>query len=51
MRGEVRIYEGQPHGFYKADQSAEYCTKTTREADRFLVSLGWLADEPSAKVP
>lgn len=51
VRCETRIYEGQPHGFYKADQSAEYCAKTTREADRFLVSLGWLAGEPAAKAP
>lgn len=51
VRCETRIYEGQPHGFYNADRSEEYCRKTLLEADRFLVSLGWLDGEPAPKAP
>lgn len=38
-RCELRGYEGQKHGFFNGD---EYKQKTLEEADKFLVSLGWL---------
>jgi len=43
-RCDVFIYENQPHGFFnkwKAD--GEYYIKTTREADLFLQSLGFIS--------
>lgn len=39
VRCELFGYEGQKHGFFN---NGEYKTKTLAEADRFLVSLGWL---------
>ncbi len=38
-RCELVGYEGQPHGFFNRDPWQQ---KTLMEADRFLVSLGWL---------
>jgi len=40
------LYEGQKHGFYNYDRSKVYYKKTTFEADRFLISLGYLKGEP-----
>jgi acetyl esterase/lipase len=39
-------YEGQPHGFFNPGRSGgKYCRETLAEADRFLVSLGYLSEE------
>lgn len=38
----------QPHGFFNRSPWTEV---TTREADRFLVSLGYLTGEPTLKLP
>ncbi len=48
VRCESRVYEGQPHGFFNRDP---YRTATLIEADKFLASLGWLAGEPTLKMP
>lgn len=38
-RCELHGYDGQKHGFFNGD---EFKAKTLAEADKFLVSLGWL---------
>jgi len=38
-RCELNGYEGQPHGFFNRDP---WQNKTLMEADKFLVSLGWI---------
>lgn len=48
-RCELYLYEGQPHGFFNYIKSKEYFAKTLNEADRFLVSLGYLDGNPSAQ--
>lgn len=43
-RCDVFIYENQPHGFFnKRKADVEYYTRTTREADLFLQSLGFIS--------
>jgi acetyl esterase/lipase len=51
-RCEVHVYPGAGHGFFNNDtaQSAWF-TRTLVEADRFLISLGWLKGEPTLKQP
>jgi len=50
VRCEVRMYEGQGHGFFNyGSGSNKYYYETLREADMFLVSLGWLKGEPTLK--
>ena len=44
-RCELRIYEGQAHGFFNY-KNFEYYNKTVAESDRFLQSLGYLKKEP-----
>ena len=47
-RCELHAYEGQGHGFFNYfDGSNPMFVETTREVDRFLASLGWLAGEPT----
>ncbi len=46
-RCELVGYEGQPHGFFNAARFAE----TLAEADKFLVSLRYLAPLPPASAP
>ena len=41
-RCDVHIYDGQGHGFFNKSRSAASFDSTVAEADRFLVSLGWL---------
>ncbi|MBM4154783.1 MAG: alpha/beta hydrolase [Lentisphaerae bacterium] len=49
-RCEIVTYEGQAHGFFNHGRGGdEYFKKTLAEADRFLVSLGWLKD-PAAGI-
>jgi acetyl esterase/lipase len=47
-RVELFTAKGQPHGFFNRPP---YCELTVCEADRFLVSLGYLAGEPTVTVP
>lgn len=42
-RCELHLYEGQPHGFFNKEKYKE----TLIEADKFLVSLGYLQGEPT----
>ena len=44
-RCELFLYEGQPHGFFNF-RNREYYNKTVLEADKFLISLGYLTGEP-----
>jgi hypothetical protein len=44
-RCEVFLYEGQPHGFFNF-RNREYYHKTVLEADKFLISLGYLTGQP-----
>ena len=46
-RVDLFLYEGQPHGFFNLKKSPEYYTKTLRETDIFLTSLGYLTGEPT----
>lgn len=43
-RCDLKLYEGQGHGFFNF-KNTEYYTKTIHEADEFLVSLGLLKKE------
>jgi acetyl esterase/lipase len=42
---ELRLYEGQGHGFFN-HKNLDYFKKTINETDQFLVSLGYLKNEP-----
>lgn len=44
---ELRIYEGQGHGFYVYNKSPEHYTLTLIEADKFLASLGYIDGQPT----
>lgn len=44
-RCDLKIYEGQNHGFFNY-KNLEYYKKTVMDADAFLVSLGYLKNEP-----
>ncbi|MBM4104521.1 MAG: alpha/beta hydrolase [Planctomycetes bacterium] len=46
-RCDLVLYEGQKHGFFNYTNS-EYFQKTIQEADRFLVSLGFLKKRSSS---
>ena len=45
-RCEIHLYEGQPHGFFNY-KNREYFEKTVIEADKFLISLGYLRRDPT----
>ncbi len=46
VRCDLIVYPGAKHGFFNTDQSPEnYRQATTKAADDFLVSLGWIAAE------
>jgi alpha-L-fucosidase/acetyl esterase/lipase len=45
LRCDLHIYEGQPHAFFNKDRSLEMYFGTMIEADRFLVSLGYLSGQ------
>ena len=49
-RCELFLYDGQKHGFFNQNRSEEYFNKTIFEADRFLVSLELLDDDPLIEV-
>ena len=44
-RCDLFLYEGQPHGFFNF-KNREYYNKTVLEADKFLISLGYLTGKP-----
>ena len=44
-RCDLKLYEGQSHGFFNYKNLENY-KKTVMEADTFLVSLGYLKNEP-----
>jgi acetyl esterase len=47
-RCELRLYEGQPHGFFNYREATKaYYYQTLFEADKFLASLGWIEGEPN----
>lgn len=47
---EVRVYPGQPHGFFNyRDGSNPYYSATLFEADRFLTHQGFLDGEPTVE--
>jgi acetyl esterase len=48
-RCDLFLYEGQGHGFFNYGQF-EYYKKTVSEANRFLVSMGYLAEEPLIEI-
>ena len=43
-RCELRLYEGQPHGFFNRSKSKEMYRATVAEMDAFLADLGWMED-------
>ena len=51
-RSELRLYEGQPHGFFNSRKfrpgaKVNYYHKTVHEMDVFLASLGWIKGKPT----
>ena len=53
-RCELRVYEGQKHGFFNLHKSScepKYFYLTVIETDQFLQSLGYLEGEPTLAVP
>ena len=48
VRVEIDVAEGQPHAYFNRSPWME---KTVSVANRFLVSLGYLAEEPRAELP
>ena len=48
LRAELWTAEGQAHGFFN---KAPWSQLTTKKADEFLVSLGYLQGEPTVKIP
>jgi acetyl esterase/lipase len=50
VRCEVRIYDGQPHGFFNFGRGdSRYYRETLQAVDDFLVSLGWLSPGPAGQ--
>ena len=50
-RSELRVYAGQPHGFFNQGRKGGYYQKTVLEMDKFLLSLGWLKGKPTIETP
>jgi acetyl esterase/lipase len=47
-RCELRLYDGQPHGFFNYRESTQaFYYRTLFEADKFLASLRWIEGEPT----
>ncbi len=49
-RCEVRLYKGQPHGFFNYNKP-KYYYETVIEMDKFLASLGYIEGEPTLQKP
>jgi dienelactone hydrolase len=48
VRCDLRLYEGQRHGFFNPSKASnQYYFETLRESDEFLTSLGWLKRLPT----
>lgn len=50
-RCELRLYKGQPHGFFNPWKKNNKYRETLIETDKFLSSLGYLKGEPTLKAP
>lgn len=50
-RCELRLYEGQPHGFFNQWKKNHKYRETMIETDEFLASLGYLKGEPTLELP
>lgn len=48
-RCELKLYEGEGHGFFNYDNFDNY-KNTVTEADKFLQSLGYLNESPNVKI-
>jgi hypothetical protein len=48
-RCDLFLYEGEGHGFFNYRKRENY-RNTVSEADRFLVSLGYLKEEPVVEI-
>jgi hypothetical protein len=48
-RCELKLYEGQAHGFFNYRNLKLY-RQTVVEMDAFLVSLGYLEQDPSVEI-
>src|SRR5262249_17885399 len=48
VRAELFTADMQPHGFFNREP---WLSVTTRKADEFLTSLGYLKGEPTVKAP
>jgi acetyl esterase/lipase len=48
-RCDLKLYEGQPHGFFNKNR-IEYYRKTVKEADLFLQSIGYITTEPEVPI-
>lgn len=48
-RCDLFLYDGEGHGFFNYGQLDNYCN-TVFEADRFLISLGFLTDIPEVEI-
>jgi acetyl esterase len=48
-RCDLKLYEGQPHGFFNYSNLNNY-KSTLAEADRFLQSLGFLKAQPAVEI-
>lgn len=48
-RCDLFLYEGQGHGFFNYGQFENY-KNTVSETDRFLISLGYLGEEPGVEI-
>ena len=50
-RSELRVYAGQPHGFFNEGRKGGSYRKTVLEMDKFRSSLGWLKGKPTIEAP
>ena len=46
-RCDLLLYKDQDHAFFNIDRNREFHFETMREADVFLVSLGYLKGKPT----
>lgn len=46
-RCDLVLYDNQKHGFFNYQRSKEYYQKTVMEVEKFLISLGYLVEQPT----
>ncbi len=46
-RCDLKLYEGQKHGFFNYNKNPEMHLKTTADMDEFLTSIGYLKEKPA----